>query len=553
MVLWIQDCYTRALRPKEKNEDDEEEDDKEGAWIFLFVDLVYVALLSKLSHVVEYCALSVHSFLFVIVIFSVSFVTRLTIDDYACRFKNNDVFHRIMYFAYTMSNFMMSLNVNAKHTEAGFHADHYCKANFYSFGFSVGFLVGRLVILILLAAVVFEDQRVQFTDYSPRKKLSRKLSSSESDQDDEFAEAVAPIPITVELERARSLRRLRYHRKGQGKPNVVPVLEQIYLIYNDTVTKSSLLRFLPHENSLEYPHQSHFTSNPSDPARFKYEYNSAFKQFSGTILKLTISSLVVMIMLGVEYMRGGGSRRSQEKSIFPRAYKVYMFVIAMAIEIGGHFFHYFVQDFNKARKVVEKESVEGDSSWSHHIEPSPAAYSFPPNPRLNPTGIAFVDDDYYTLRIVEYQERLGAFIMMVMGEAVIVLLIPYYETKYAKSAYFFNTASCWLLFLFGIQYYDAQDFGKVSMLLCYHCQHCLISLSLPPYRYTGGSRRACDESFRPLEIPLHLAAPRTSYLCVLHIFEYRRAERQAENCRRRRCEKAIARSRPWSRSLAYFS
>jgi len=41
--------------------------------------------------------------------------------------------------------------------------------------------------------------------------------------------------------------------------------------------------------------------------------------------------------------------------------------------------------------------------------------------------------------------------MMVMGEAVIVLLLPYYDTKTAKSSYFFSVCACWLLFLYGVQ------------------------------------------------------------------------------------------------------
>lgn len=82
MVLYVECAYKRQELPD--GEGEEEETDT-LAWILLFVDLVYVALLSKLSYVMEYCALSVHSFLFIITIFSVLFVTRLTIDDYACR------------------------------------------------------------------------------------------------------------------------------------------------------------------------------------------------------------------------------------------------------------------------------------------------------------------------------------------------------------------------------------------------------------------------------------------------------------------------------------
>jgi hypothetical protein len=49
-----------------------------------------------------------------------------------------------------------------------------------------------------------------------------------------------------------------------------------------------------------------------------------------------------------------------------------------------------------------------------------------------------------------------------MGEAVIVLLLPYYNLETARSAYFFSICACWLLFVFGVQYYDAQNFKKES-------------------------------------------------------------------------------------------
>lgn len=153
MVLYVEHFYERQAAPSMEEEEDEQDS---LAWILLFVDLVYVALLSKLSQVMEYCALSVHTFLFIITIFSVLFVTRLTIDDYACRLGNNDLYHRVMYFIYTFSNFVMALNLNTVHTEVA--SDAACQANFYSFGFSVGFLISRAVIVVLLGVVIWEDQ-----------------------------------------------------------------------------------------------------------------------------------------------------------------------------------------------------------------------------------------------------------------------------------------------------------------------------------------------------------------------------------------------------------
>ena len=158
MVLYISEIFNLAGAPKE-SVNEEEDEDEEVAWIFLFIDLVYVALLSKLSHVIEYCALSVHSFMFVITILTISFVSRLTIDDYACRFVTNDLVHRVAYFIYTMCNFIMTLNVNTHHLEGDdVGKDSKCDATYYSGGYSAGFIISRIVIVLLLAAVIIEGR-----------------------------------------------------------------------------------------------------------------------------------------------------------------------------------------------------------------------------------------------------------------------------------------------------------------------------------------------------------------------------------------------------------
>ena len=131
-------------------------DQQRKYWVFKFVDLVFVALLSKLSKVLEYCALSFHSYLFVTSLFCLLFVTRMTADEYGVQFIAHDSFHIICYFVYFMSNFIMSLNINVLENDD--HQDASCKANFVSFGFSVGFLASRAVILILFYRVVFEDE-----------------------------------------------------------------------------------------------------------------------------------------------------------------------------------------------------------------------------------------------------------------------------------------------------------------------------------------------------------------------------------------------------------
>lgn len=128
-----------------------------GGWVFRFVDLVYVALLSKLSHAIEYCALSLHTFIFVVSLFCVLFVTRMNADDYGVHFIADDTFHSVAYFVYFLSNFVMTLNIHVS-TEFHDHSDSSCNADFVSFGFFVGFFFSRLVVLVLFLRVIFEDE-----------------------------------------------------------------------------------------------------------------------------------------------------------------------------------------------------------------------------------------------------------------------------------------------------------------------------------------------------------------------------------------------------------
>ena len=486
MVLYIDTIFKRAPKPPLHPvlEEEEEEEDEEMSWIFLFIDLVYVAMLSKLSHVLTGCALSVHSFLFVITIFTVSFVTRLTVDDYACRFITNDLVHRIAYFIYTMCNFIMTLNVNSVMPDYDeVPSDGVCGANIYSFGYSCGFLIARLVIVCLLIAVIYEDQR---------------------HREDDDAEK-------------------RVHIGG----NFLTIAEQISRMRRDLPNKVFIFGL--------------YWGRSSPEEAKKLKFNSAFKQFAGTIFKLCLSSFIVIMLVSFEYADGPSKEGSK---YYPRAQKIYIFVVAMIIEFGGHLFYYLVFDFNKlhmkrdAKKQILKEKEQHEYALAHNNHPdilqsvhsakgtivhkltefnrlkdptthiqdqndlkekieekallqretvqlsSGKRYSVTCDPTLQQTisdiksraksdtsaccgcqlseGEELVDDDYYALRVVQYQERLGAFLMLVLGEAIIVLLYPYYESKNARSAYFFSICSCWLLFLFGVQYFDAQNFKNVS-------------------------------------------------------------------------------------------
>lgn len=176
--------YARSVPKLQYNEkhgkyevsEEAEEGSKEGAWMFLFIDLILVALISKISAAVEECELSTHTLTFQCVMFISMFITRLHMDDYINRFYTNDVFHRFTYFVYIMAFFIMALNVNIADSDHT-HSDARCHANLYSYGYGIGFLMSRFALLVMYMSVMLEDRRAfeQFFSCVGRTALSMFL------------------------------------------------------------------------------------------------------------------------------------------------------------------------------------------------------------------------------------------------------------------------------------------------------------------------------------------------------------------------------------------
>ena len=172
MVLELVGCYRRML-PKlvydedrkrfkfteESEMEKEMEESKLGAWMFLFIDLIFVAVVSKCALIMENCAISPHSILFCCTILAVMFSTRLYIDDYCNRFYVNDLFHRIIYFGYAAAMFIFGIFVFVKDTEGG-HSDEECQANIQGYGFMIAFVFSRLCIAGMYYSVIRADTTV---------------------------------------------------------------------------------------------------------------------------------------------------------------------------------------------------------------------------------------------------------------------------------------------------------------------------------------------------------------------------------------------------------
>ena len=296
--------YVRDEHGHEHGGHEEEEEEQEGAWMFLFIDLVLVALTSKCALVMEYCALSPHSFLFSATTFIVMFLTRQFIDEYVNRFFSNDLFHRLCYFVYVGAFFVMALNVNAKANHS--HMDYKCKANLYGVGFGTGFCLTRAIMAVLYLGVMYDE-----------------------------------------------------------------------------------------------------------PER-------AFEQFCGPLVRNVIVLTVVIILMFAE----GQSNSIGNKGPFPPANRIYIYLIATILEFAYDAFH-------NAVLAYKKSGVE-----------------------FHPVLVCL---EYYPLDLEVYQERLGAFIMLVLGESMICLLIPYFDVLFAAQTYTFHMISYCIIFCYGVMYYDSSN------------------------------------------------------------------------------------------------
>ncbi len=301
-LVWDDDFkgYVIAL-----DQDIAEDEIRMGTWMFLFIDLIFVAVVSKCADIVLQCAISIHTIIFTSTIITVMFVTRLHLDDYCNRFYVNDVFHRILYFSYAVCMFIMCLNINVEDTN-GNYSDAACKANIYTLAFGTSFFFTRFIIIVLQLSVILADDTYQ-----------------------------------------------------------------------------------------------------------------ALRQFAGQVLSYAISAFIVLTLILTEY--------DDPKSV-DAGQRINIYITCMVIEITYSIYHHVTLSFGT---VVNNISL------------------------LKCCHGYLVAYEVYPLDIVVFQERIGSFIMLILGEVLITTLKRYYDVKYPEQTYPFNILTMMVVFMFGLLYYDA--------------------------------------------------------------------------------------------------
>lgn len=83
----------------------------QSPWIFHFMDIIYVATMYNISHVITYCGEDARVYVIAGAYFTIMFMSRLLFDKYTSIFKANGVLHVIIFFLYGVGVYTMTLNI----------------------------------------------------------------------------------------------------------------------------------------------------------------------------------------------------------------------------------------------------------------------------------------------------------------------------------------------------------------------------------------------------------------------------------------------------------
>lgn len=85
----------------------------EHAWIFQFIDIIYVGTLFKISHLIGLCGRGPTVYILCIAYFCIMYSSRLSFDVYTCVSGASGVLHLIAFCFYGMGVFIMTVNISS--------------------------------------------------------------------------------------------------------------------------------------------------------------------------------------------------------------------------------------------------------------------------------------------------------------------------------------------------------------------------------------------------------------------------------------------------------
>lgn len=147
----------------------------EEHWTSLFLDLMYVCMCSKVASLLNYCNVDAEMIMLSFLLMLSFFSSRFFIDEYNQRFDKDDLFHRILLFAYVVGIAVMLVNVNLDMEDSSYSSSrrglgaasttdtrYECKINSTYFGnYVIGYCITRGAIIVLYSGLSFIDQSIR--------------------------------------------------------------------------------------------------------------------------------------------------------------------------------------------------------------------------------------------------------------------------------------------------------------------------------------------------------------------------------------------------------
>ena len=127
---------------------------KEHLWVFLFIDIIYVATVYSINHILIECGDDEEVYQVVISYFVLMFSTRLAFEEYTCLLKAHKAEHVVVAILYAFSAFIMTLNIAVEQEgsddtppEGSFGK---CKSvEDYNIAFAVTFFATRILVAVM--------------------------------------------------------------------------------------------------------------------------------------------------------------------------------------------------------------------------------------------------------------------------------------------------------------------------------------------------------------------------------------------------------------------
>ena len=186
----------------------------EHAWIFQFIDIIYVGTIFKLSHMIGHCGRGIDVYMLCFSYFAIMFSTRLSFDVYTCISGASGVLHLIAFCMYGMGTFVMTVNISSqtKHdssstTDDGSHAIHMinsyssnekvtygnCERSIdYDTAFAVAFIFTRFILIIMygLYFFVFHESNIIGQAPADMNNLGKNIRLSDLTRESDLESAL---------------------------------------------------------------------------------------------------------------------------------------------------------------------------------------------------------------------------------------------------------------------------------------------------------------------------------------------------------------------------